>query len=400
MKIEPPRDPAEHECRVLPQDPGQDDAHRRQAVDDRDLRVGILVLELACHRARRQVMPLADVRGDDQDLTRTGFRVGFAGRYHGRRVLLARLRRLLTAPLHVTADALGERRRGRPAEVAPGAFAAHDLAAEVARSSGRVHDLDVADELFDGLGDLLDGDVLVTCEVVDAVAGDFAGPERNPVSEILHVHKPARLASVAGERQWLAAQGLVDERRDYRRLTRARTIGDPESEDRVVDPVELLVGLAVQLAGELGAGVQVTGRGQQRVFVDRLGLAVGVNPDRARVHDPLDAGPSCRLEHRDRAPRVDPLRVLGLRVDVVDVGDGRQMRHRVAAVKRALERLAVGDGPEHGVDRAGRMPWRRPQVVDHRLVSARSQFVDHVRADEARSTCDENSHAPCSRPRR
>ena len=39
-----------------------------------------------------------------------------------------------------------------------------------------------------------------------------------------------------------------------------------------------------------------------------------------------------------------------------------------------LERLAIGDGPEHGVHRLGRVevPWRGPQVVDDRLMSARA----------------------------
>ena len=247
-------------------------------------------------------------------------------------------------------DSLGERRRGRPAELALGALAAHDLPAEVAGARGRVHDLDVAELGLDRLGDLLDRDVLVAGEVVDAVGGHVAEPQRDPVGEVLDVHEPPRLAAVAGERQRLAAQRLADERRDHRRLACAGAVGDPEPQDRVVDPVQLLVGLAVELARELGARVQVARRGQQRLLVDRLALAVGVDPDRRGVDDPLDLGAAGRLEHRDGAAGVDPLGVLGLGVDVVDVGDRGQVRDRVAAVQRALERLAIGDRAEHGVD--------------------------------------------------
>ncbi len=222
-------------------------------------------------------------------------------------------------------------------------------------------------------------------------------PERDAIGEILDVHEPPRLTAVAGERQRLAAQRLADERGDHRRLARAGSVGDPESQDRVVDPVELLVGLAVQLARELGAGVEVARRRKQRVLVDRCVLAVGVDPDRRGVDDPLDARAPRRLEHGNGAAGVDPLGVLGLGMDVVDVGDRGKVGDRVAAVQRALERLAVGDRAEHGVDRARLVPGRRAQVVDDRLVSARAKLVDHVRADEARSACYEDSHvfAPC-----
>ena len=158
-------------------------------------------------------------------------------------------------------------------------------------------------------------------------------------------------ASVSGS----PGQRLVDERRDHGRLAGARAVGNPEAQDRVVDPVELLVGLAVQLAGQLGARVQMAGRRQQRVLVDLLGLAVGVDPDRRGVDDPLDPGAARRLEHGHGAAGVDPLGVLGLGVDVVDVGDGGQVGDGVAAVQRPLERLAVGDRAEHGVDRVGRV---------------------------------------------
>jgi hypothetical protein len=92
--------------------------------------------------------------------------------------------------------------------------------------------------------------------------------ERDALGEVLDVDEPARLHAVAGERQRLTLERLVHERRDHRRLAGTRAVGDPEAQDRVVDPVELLVGLAVELAGELGARVQVARRRQQRVLVD------------------------------------------------------------------------------------------------------------------------------------
>ena len=93
-------------------DLGQDRAHRGQPVDDRDLGVGILVLELARDRAGGEVVALADVGGDDQDLARLGLGVGLAGG-DDRRVLLLALAAcgLLVAPVDVAAHALGERRR-------------------------------------------------------------------------------------------------------------------------------------------------------------------------------------------------------------------------------------------------------------------------------------------------
>ena len=184
----------------------QDGAHRGQPVDDRDLRVGILVLELARDRSRRQIVPLADVGGDDQDVPGARLGVGLAGRDHRGRLLIGGLRGLLAPPVDVPAHALGERRRGGPPELALGPRAADHLAAEVSGPCRRVDDLDVADQLLDGLGDLLDRDVLVAGEVVHAVARDVVEPARDAVGEVLDVHEPARLAAVAGERQRLAAR--------------------------------------------------------------------------------------------------------------------------------------------------------------------------------------------------
>ena len=394
LEVEQPRHEREHEGRVLAQDLGEDRPHRRQAVDDRDLGVGILVLELARDRAGGKVVALADVGGDDQDLAGLGLGVGLAGRDdHGLLLVLGRLD-LGQAPVDVAAHALVERRGGGPAQLLAGPLRGDDLAAEVAGPGGRVDDLHVAHQLLDGLGDLLDRHRLVAGQVVDAVDGDVVEAARDAVGEVLDVDELAALHAVAGERQRIAGQRLVDERRDDRRLAGARAVRDAEAQDRVVDPVELLVGLAVQLAGELGGRVEVAGRRQQRLLVDLVGLAVGVDPDRRRVDDPLDAGAARRLEHRHRPARVDALGVLGRGVDVVDVGHGRQVGDRVTGVQRPLQRLAVGDRAEHRLDRlvGVQVPRRGPQVIDHRLVPARAELVDDVGADESRPTGDENPH--------
>ena len=174
LEVEQPRQPLEHEGRVLAQHLGQDRAHRRQPVDDRDLGVGILVPELARDRAGGEIVALADVGGDDQHLAGLGLGVGLAGRDDRRLLLLGLGLGLLVAPVDVAPHALGERRRGGPAQLSLGALAGDDLAAEVAGAGRGVDDLDVAHQLLDRLGDLLDRDGLVAGQVVDAVDGHVA----------------------------------------------------------------------------------------------------------------------------------------------------------------------------------------------------------------------------------
>ena len=212
--------------------------------------------------------------------------------------------------------------RGAPAELVQGALARDDLAAEVTGARGCVDDFDVPDQLLHAHGDLLDRDVLVAGQVVDAVGGYLVETDRDTVSQVLDIHESPRLPTVTGERQRLAAERFADERRDHGGLAGAGAVRDSEPEDRVVDPVELLVGLAVELTGELGARVQVRWGGKQRVLVDVILEAVRVDPDRARVDDPRDAGAASGLEDRHRPAGVHALGVLGRGVDVVDIGNG------------------------------------------------------------------------------
>src|SRR5436309_1134716 len=83
--------------------------------------------------------------------------------------------------------------------------------------------------------------------------------------------------------------------------------------------------------GGLRARVEVTRRRRQPGFVAVFGVVVGIEPDRARVDDPRDAGGTRCLEHGDSAPGVASLSVLGLGMDVVDVSDGCPVGQCVAA---------------------------------------------------------------------
>ena len=118
LEVEQPRHPAEHERRVLAQHLGQDRPHRGQAVDDRDLGVGVLVVELAGDRAGRQIVALADVGRDDQHLARLASASGSPAGITAASSRSAARRLLLAAPVDVPAHALGERRRRGPAELA------------------------------------------------------------------------------------------------------------------------------------------------------------------------------------------------------------------------------------------------------------------------------------------
>ena len=64
-------------------------------------------------------MPLTDVGGDDQDLARSRLGVRLAGRNDRLLGTLLGELGLLTAPVDVTPNAVFERRRCRPAELAP-----------------------------------------------------------------------------------------------------------------------------------------------------------------------------------------------------------------------------------------------------------------------------------------
>src|SRR5207247_12820 len=106
--------------------------------------------------------------------------------------------------------------------------------------------------------------------------------------EILDEYEASGLGPGARDAQGLARERTPHESGDHAGVARARPVGDPEPEDRVLEPVELAVGLAVHLAGELGGRVEMARRWQHCVFVDRSLRAVAVDPGRAGEDDPFD----------------------------------------------------------------------------------------------------------------
>ena len=212
----------------------------------------------------------------------------------------AAISRLVATPVDVPPHTIGKRRPRRPPKLNPRPLARDDLPTEITRTRRREHDLRVPNQLLHRLRDLPDRHIRITREVVHPVARRLHQTTHHTLGQVLHIHKPPRLQTITRQRQRLTLERLVHKRRDHRRLPRPRAIRNPEPQNRVIDPVQLLVALAVELAGELGRRVQMTRRRQQRVLVDMLGLAIAVHPDRRRIHHALDTRPAAGLEHGRR----------------------------------------------------------------------------------------------------
>src|SRR4029077_3946893 len=88
------------------------------------------------------------------------------------------------------------------------------------------------------------------------------------LGQVLDVDERALLLAGAGDRERLARSSARDEARDDGGGPGARAVRDTEAHDRRFDPVELGVGAAVELPGQLAGRVEVRGRGQERVLVD------------------------------------------------------------------------------------------------------------------------------------
>ena len=258
-------------------------------------------------------------------------------------------------PLDVAAHALAERRDGRPPQLDAGALAARRCPGEVARPARRVARLHVADDRVHRAGDLRHADVLVTHQVVDAVGGDRRQRPHHAVGQVLDIHEAARLAPVPDDRQGPPGQRLGHERRDDGLGPRTRPVGDPEAQDRVLEPVELLVRAAVELARQLRGAVQVPRRVERHGLVQRVRLRVRVHPDGRRVDHAADLRAPCRLEHVQRAAGVALLGADGMRPHLVDVRSGRQVEDRIAALHRLAQPVQVAQVAAHRLHDPGGM---------------------------------------------
>ena len=203
----------------------------------------------------------------------------------------------------------------------------------------------------------------------------------------------AHLGAVPENRARLSAREAVEEDGDDAALELrdlARAVDVREAENDVARPVEPVPAGDVLLARELRDGV----RGERQPGVILRGGLVALAVDRAAARGEDDARPGCagRLEDVHRADDVD-LGVEHRPLDRgADVGLGGEMQddvrpqlgsERLDGGIADVELVELGAGGEV-LARAGR------EVVDDvHLVPAREQRVDDVRADEARSACDE-----------
>ena len=228
------------------------------------------------------------------------------------------------------------------------------------------------------MGDLQDAHLLVAGEVVDAVGRPGAQRRHHPRGDVLDVNEAPRLRALARDGQLLAPLGATDQGGDHRGVPSPGPIRNPEPEDRVLDSEEPPVGLAVELAGELGRRVQVARRGHGRLLVDAALRAVAVDPGRAAVDHSLEPGFAGGLEDLERPLGVAALGAIGRGDDVADVRHRGQVDGDVDPAGGPLQRLAVGHVAEDLLDLAWRVMGRGTEVEDERLVSSLQELVDHV----------------------
>ena len=199
----------------------------------------------------------------------------------------------------------------------------------------------------------------------------------DPLGEILDVDEAPRLQAIAGDRQRLACQRLVDEDRQDRRRPGARSVRDPEAQDRRPHAVQLAVRAAVHLAGELRRGVQVRGQAELGVLVDLGRADVGVDPDRGRVDD-AGAGRAGGFEHVERAARVERLRAGRVLRDEADVGGGSEVEDDVAALGSGAQADRIEQIADDVLAVAARCRARIEHVEHAHGVPLRQQAVDDV----------------------
>ena len=338
-----------------------------------------------------QVRHLRD-RGNRADQLGLGLR-----RKHRRGLRRRRGGTLGLEPGEVPADSLAKRGGGAPVELLGGSLVRDHRTAEVAVATGGVDDLGVVDQIRDDVRELADRHGLIAGQVVDAVLGPLLKAGDDALGEVLDVDEAPGLQAVSGDRQRLSLERLRDEDRDHGGGPGPRAVRNAEAQDRARHVVELGVGGAVHLAGELAGGVEVVGQAERGVLVDQAVAGGAVDPDRASVDD-AGAGLAGGLEHGECAAGVALLRLDRLLGHDADVGVGGEVDDSLAVLHRGAERIVVEEIADHGVDRSRLVVRGGLQVIDPRLVAGVGELVDYVRADEAAAAGDQDSaHAVPSR---
>ena len=234
---------------------------------------------------------------------------------------------------------------------------------------------------------------LVTFEVEHLVRRRVVERQHVRPRQVLDVHVVAVLRPVAVHGDRITVERHRHELRDHQRRPHARAVRDPVAQDREVEPVQLVVALRDQLGGQLRRRVEVAGllEREGRRLVERS-LTVGrraVHPHRRREDRPLHPVLAARLPHLGRRRDVRLGGPHGIGRHVVDVGERGQVEHRVTPGRRYQQPVEI-------VDVGRRMGDVRPvwqSHVDHDHVVTRiDEVIDHVGADEARTTSHGDRH--------
>src|SRR5581483_6618978 len=110
-----------------------------------------------------------------------------------------------------------------------------------------------------------------------------------------------------------------------------------------------------------------------------------------------DALGPCGVEEDSRAADVHVLGAYRVLHDLVDVGDGGEVKHSVAAAYRGADGRLIAEVADRCVDRVAVAVVRGGEEVEvARLVTAGLQPVEDVRADEPGAAGDEHPHPTAS----
>ena len=131
------------------------------------------------------------------------------------------------------------------------------------------------------------------------------------------------------------------------------------------------------------------GRPQGRILVHHLSLHIAVDPGCAPVDHPLYLVVPGRVEHVDGAPGVDGLGVDRLLEDRVDIGHGRQVKHRVHPGHPHPQLFQIQQTPRIELDI---LPLRQDHVEHPHLDPPGYQAIHHVGPDKPGSTGYHDPH--------